>query len=145
MHLGGRAFEQAPATEHKYCISDKGGFGVGDVIDNVANRMAGRVGDVDIMVSEFKNLFVTNAYVHAGDAGRVIFRADDFCPVSFLEGEITADMIEMVMSVPDLRQAPTGLRDGRFNRRGFGRVDGGGFAADRVVYQKAVIIIQAGK
>ena len=66
-------------------------------------------------------------------------------PVRFLQPQIAAGVVRVVVRVEDVREAPAPALELAVDDPGVGRVDGGGEAGQALVDQEPVVVRQAGE
>ena len=126
-------------------VADERGSIRGEVIDDVAARVARRVEHRGAVAPELDDVPLAHGHVDAGDARGIGARADDRAARSPLELEIAARVIRVVMRVQNVGQPPALGIELYLDRGRVRRVDGSGRARLRVVQQIAVVVGQARK
>ena len=133
-HLAAAQGEQRVAAEQRPLLAE----GVGDV----AAGVAGHEEDLGLGLAEAVAVAVVDLDVDARDARLVAPRADDGAAGGFLDLEVAADMVAMVVGVEDMRDLPAALAGLGQDGPGHGRVDDADGAALRLAHQPDVIVAQ---
>lgn len=103
-------------------------------------RMARHIEHLNSVTAEVKAVAISHQKINAGYSFGVSLGADDLAMPLRLQGQITARMIKVVMSVEYVGQGPTLALERRIQRFNFRCVDGSGHIGLTVVNQIAVVV-----
>ena len=143
-HVHG-ALEHPPAAEREDRVADKGGLLGGDVIGDMAERMAGHVDHLGGEIAERDRVAAADLAVETGDLFRLALRAGDLRAGGGLDLQVAPGMVGMPVGVPDLCDGPAqGFGLGEVFVR-IGGIHGRRLAAGRIVGEIAVIVAETGK
>jgi hypothetical protein len=110
------------------------------VEDNVAQRMAGRVIDVEHGLAQAHPVAAGDQFIEIGDLVRLAARPDDTRAERCLQLGNGLDMVDMVMRDEDIAQRPAAMYQRSADGRGLRRIDGRSAAAGCVMHQIAEIV-----
>ena len=92
--------------------------------------------------AKFKKIAIFKADINARNARGVLFRPHNGAPCFFLQRQISAGMVTMMVGIDDVGQLPAEFRQLFQHRRGNRRIDNADFAAVAFAEQIDIIVIQ---
>mgnify|MGYP003109501228 CR=1 FL=1 len=141
-HLLRCAFKKPTAAEREQRIAAEQRIGifkpVGDMADCMSRhfKYPGRFG------AKFKDVAIFKADINARNARRVLFRPHNGAPCFFLQRQISAGMVTMMVGIDDVGQLPAEFRQLFQYRLGNRRVDNANLAAVAFAEQIDIIVVK---
>ena len=102
--------------------------------------MAGDVEHMNIVVSELEGVTLPYKVVDAWNSRCVVTRTDDRTVPGCLQFFIASGVIEVMVSVHDMREFPAGFSQGCIDRSDFRGVNGGSHTSIGIVNEITVVV-----